>query len=258
MDLGIKGKNVLVTGASQGIGRAIALEFAKENCNVTVIARRQNELEKVVEEMGGIRNGHSYYSIDLMPYGNPTKAVHDLTTDRLYEIIVHNVGGTLNIKDCLSPVEDWNNVWRNNVGIAIEMNHLLIPQMQKKKWGRVIHISSISAENLRGSGPYGAAKAYLNAYTKVLGKQVAKDGVVVSALAPGSIYASGGPWDPENPINKKDPEAFQRKQSDFLRHHHAIGRLGTAEEIAPFAVFMASKYVTFAPTSIIPIDGGTE
>jgi 3-oxoacyl-[acyl-carrier protein] reductase len=258
VDLGIEGKKVLITGASQGIGREIALAFSREKCKVTVIARREEFLVKLVDEMGGLGKGHSFCAADLMEEGAPEHAVRELAAKYgNYDIVVHNLGGTLNIKDPLSPMEDWNRVWKFNIGIAIEINRLLIPPMQRQKWGRIIHISSISAESLRGSAPYGAAKAYVNAYTKALGRAFAQDGIVVSALMPGSIYAAGGPWDENSEINKKDKAAFFKKREDFLRHHHAIGRLGTAEEIAPFAVFMASKHVTFATTSIIPIDGGT-
>ena len=258
MDLGIKDKKVIITGASQGIGHAIALAFAKEGCKVSVIARRESLLKEMIDEMGSEKNGHSYYAIDLMEDGAPTKAVKELVKKNgNYDIVVHNVGGTLNVKDILSPMGEWCKVWRFNVGIAIEMNQHLVPSMQAQKWGRIIHISSSSAESLRGSAPYGAAKAYLNAYTKVLGRALAKDNIVVSALMPGAIYAKGGHWDENSEINVHIKEAFFKKRDDFLRHHHAIGRLGTAEEIAPFVLFMASRYVTFATTSLIPIDGGT-
>jgi 3-oxoacyl-[acyl-carrier protein] reductase len=257
MDLGIKGKKVLITGASQGIGKAIALSFAKEGCKVSVIARSEDKLKELIKEMEG--TGHSMFAIDLLPKGNPTIAINKLLElNQGYDIIVHNIGGTLGVRDVLSSEEDWNKVWRFNTGIAIEINDILIPYMQKQKWGRIIHISSQSAFGLRGCGPYGAAKAYLNAYAKVLGKGVAKDGIVVSALTPGSVYASGGDWDENSPKNNSDKEAFYKKRADFLRHHMPIGRLGTADEIAPFALFMASKHVTFAIGSIVPVDGGTD
>lgn len=251
MNLGIAGRRVLVTGASQGIGRAVALDFAKEDCKVAIIARREHKLRELVGQMGGAKCGHTYYAVDLMEDGAPTHAVNELTAQGgPFDIVVHNVGGTLNVKNPLSPMDEWCRVWRFNVGIAIEMNALLIPPMQEKQWGRVIHISSISAENLRGSAPYGASKAYLNAYVKVLGRAMATTGVVVSAIMPGAIWAKGGHWDN---IRKSNPDMMH----DFLRHHHAVGRLGTAEEISPFAVFMASEYVTFAQAALLPVDGGT-
>lgn len=258
MDLGIKDKRVLITGASQGIGKEIALAFAKEKCHVSIIARRKSELENVVEEMGGEREGHDYLAIDLMEKGAGKYAVQELAKKNgEYEIVVHNIGGTLGVKNALAPVEDWQRVWYFNAGIAIDINEVVVPPMKEKKWGRIIHISSISGESLRGSAPYATAKAYLNAYAKSLGRVVAQDGIVVSALMPGAIYAAGGHWDENSEINCKDKEAFFKKKNDFLRHHHAVGRLGNAEEIAPFALFMASQYVSFAQGSTIPIDGGT-
>ena len=142
MDLGIKGKKVLVTGASQGIGKAIALSFAKEGCKVTIIARREEELKKVIEEIGGEENGHSYYAVDLLPENNPTNAInHLLKIKKGFDIVVHSIGGPLMIRDVLSSYDDWYKVWRFNAGIAIEINNLVIPYMKEQKWGRIIHIS---------------------------------------------------------------------------------------------------------------------
>lgn len=258
MDLGIKNKKVLITGASQGIGKEIALAFAKEGCKVSIMARRKKELEKVVEEMGGQGQGHDYCVTDLMKLGAPTKAIkYFFNKNKNYDIAIHNLGGTLEVRDPLSVVEDYAKVWNFNVGVAIEMNNLLIPKMQEQKWGRIIHISSLTAEHVRGCAAYGPAKAYLNAYTKILGKKFAKDGIVISALMPCSIYAEGGHWDPESEENIKNKESFFKKRDDFLKHYQPRGKLGEANEIAPFALFMASKYVTLASASIIPI-GATE
>ena len=251
MDLGIVGKRVLITGASQGIGYAIAKDFAREGCRAAVIARRKEKLQALVEQIGGREKGHAYYAGDLMREGIPERAVEALKADgEDFDIVVHNIGGTLEVRDPLAPWEEWFRVWRFNAGVAIEINRLLIPAMQEKGWGRVIHISSLAGEQLRGCGPYGAAKAYLNAYTKVLGRAVAPSGVVVSAIMPGSILAEGGHWDK---VQKNDPA----KLADYLRHHQATGRLGTPEEISCFALFLASKYATFAQGAVVPVDGGT-
>ena len=251
MELGLSGKRVLITGASQGIGESCAIDFAKEGALVSIVARREDALKKISDALGGQKSGHYFYACDLMEQGTPTAAVEALVGKHgPIDIVVHNLGGTLGVKNPLSPMEDWFKVLQYNVGHAMEINNLVIPPMQKKKWGRVIHVSSISAENLRGSAPYGCAKAFVNAYVKTLGRAVAPDGVVVSGVMPGAIMAEGGHWDN---IRKNNPNMM----ADFLRHHHAIGRLGGAEEISPFIVFMASKWVTFAPTSLIPIDGGT-
>ena len=251
MNLGIKGKKVLVTGASQGIGRSIALAFAKEGCMVSVIARRAQELTDLVNMMGGSQAGHYWYAADLLNQGAPTEAINTLVAEHgHFDIVIHNVGGTLQIKNPLSSMEEWLRVWQFNVGIAIEINQLVIPPMQERAWGRVIHISSVAGLDHRGSPPYAAAKSYLNAYTRTLGRAVAPSGVVVSAILPGAIYAENGHWDK---VKTTNPSMLE----DFIRHHHAVGRLGTAEEIAPFALFMASQWATFAQAALISVDGGT-
>jgi 3-oxoacyl-[acyl-carrier protein] reductase len=201
--------------------------------------------------MGGSAQGHTHFTTDLMQPGEPERALQALTAhDEAFDIAIHNIGGTLGLKDPLSSSEAWAQVWRFNVGIAIELNNLLLPPMVEKGNGRIVHISSISAESVRGSTPYAASKAFLNAYVKGVGRSFAPKGIVLSALMPGAFEAEGGHW---GNIRKNNPAMME----DFLRHHHAIGRLGTPEEISPFLLFMASKHVTFATASILAVDGGT-
>ena len=250
MDLGIAGKRAVVSGASQGIGRAISLALAKEGVSVAVISRRAYELEMLVDEMGGKSAGHVAISKDLQEPGSSTEAAQQVLADGPIHIAVHNVGGTLGVRSSLASLDDWLSVFKFNVGIAIEMNRVLVPPMQKTGWGRVVHISSISGKNLRGSAPYGVTKAALDAYVKVLGREVAADGVIVSGIQPGAVWSPGGHWDN---IAKTNPTM----KEDFLRHHHAIGRLGTAEEIAPIAAFMCSEQVSFCAGSWVEVDGGT-
>lgn len=257
MNFGINGKKVLITGASKGIGAAIARAFAAEGCKVSIVARHEEKLKQLIEEIGGAKETHDFLSADLREAGAPTRVAKELLArHESFDIVVHNVGGALGCKNPLSPVEDWNRVWQFNVGIAIEMNALLVPPMQKQRWGRIIHISSISAElgeprqhPYGGALPYAAAKAYLNAYVRGLGRELAEENIVVTALMPGAILSEGKYWDK---LRKANPDIV----SDFLCRYYAIGRFGKAEEIAPFAVFLASEQASYAASSIVPIDGG--
>ena len=257
MDFGIKDKRVLVTGASRGIGAAIARAFAGEGCKVSILARQEANLKQVFEEMGGAKKGHSFLAMDLMEDQAPTKALNKfLKGNDPFDIVVHNIGGACGCKDFLAPVKDWLQVWQFNAGIAIEMNALLVPLMQKQRWGRIIHISSVSAKlgeprfrPYGGALPYAAAKAYLNAYVQGLGRELAESNVVVTALMPGVILCEGKYWDK---LRNTNPELV----NDFLKHHCPIGRFGKPEEIASFAVFLGSQQASFAAGSIIPVDGG--
>lgn len=257
MELGLKGKRVLITGGSRGIGAAIAQDFADEDCKVSIVSRDEESLKQKIAEIGGRRKGHEYIVSNLRDPGEPTRIAKELIArHKKVDIVVHNVGGGLGLKYPLGKVEDWNAVWQFNAGIAIEMNAFLIPEMKKQGWGRVVHVSSITAElgdpsmeSLGGSLPYAAAKAYLNAYIKGLGREMAKDNVVVTGVMPGVVLSKGKYWDK---VKKEKPELVE----EFLAQYYPIGRFGLAQEISPFVVLLASDKASFAAGSIIPISGG--
>lgn len=257
MDLDIKGKRVLITGGSKGIGAAIAQDFADEGCKISIVSRDEESLKQKIQKIGGESKGHEYIVSNLRDKGEPTRVAQELIAKhKKVDIVVHNVGGALGYKDILGKVEDWNTVWQFNVGIAIEMNAVLIPEMKKQGWGRVVHISSISGEmgdppmkSLGGSLPYAAAKAYLNAYIKGLGRELAKDNVVVTGVMPGAVLSQGKYWEK---LKNESPALVD----EFLNQYYPVGRFATAEEISPFVVLLASGKASFAAGSIIPISGG--
>ncbi len=257
MDLRIAGKLVLITGGSNGIGAAAARAFANEGCRVICVARRKDRLEQIITELGGAQAGHGYMAVDLLGPSEATTAINSLANQfGSFDIVLHNLGGALGIKEPLAGVEQWQRVWHFNAGIAIAINNLLIPLMKKKAWGRVIHISSISGKigeprlsPFGGSLPYAAAKAYLNAYVQGLGRELAEHNIVVCALMPAAVLSEGKYWDK---VSKQNPELART----FLERHHSIRRFGKPEEIASFATFMASQHASFACGALIPIDGG--
>jgi 3-oxoacyl-[acyl-carrier protein] reductase len=256
MDLGIKGKRVLVTAASKGIGRGIALAFAKEGCRVAVVARSESELKAVVEEMGGQGSGHEYYVADLMADGAVEKTLQALSKGGAFDIVIHNLGGTLNIRDHLSPAQQWLDVWKLNVGVAIEINNKVVPSMQKNRWGRIVHISSTASKHFRGAAPYGVTKAYLNAYTESLGGKLAHEGIVVSAVMCNVLKNAGSAWDENTEANRQNREDYLNRKEVFFKEHQPIGRLAEDDDITPFVLFMSSEQARFAAGSIIPVTGG--
>ncbi len=255
MDLGLKNKTAIITGASQGIGLEIAKSLAAEGVRCILISRNSDALQSAVKSLSGY--GHEYHSLDLMLPGLTESTMSKILEVQKIDICIHNLGGTLGVKSSTADIKDWFDVLMFNVGIAIRINNLLIPKMIEANYGRIVHISSISGESLRGSAPYAAAKAFLNAYIKVLARENAKNNIVISGVLPGAVYSEGGHWDENSPHNAIDKDAFYKKKEDFLRHHHAIGRLGLASEISPWALFLSSEQASFAIGTLIPIDGGT-
>ncbi len=249
MNLNLEGKNVLVVGASKGIGKAIALGFAGERSNVTAVARSGQLLQQLKSE--AIELGCNSFNCevkDIMECDTKAFAKELMQKYGEFDVVVHNVGGSLISRNHLGGQEDWNYALKFNAVAAIDMNSVLIPPMTEKKWGRVIHISSISANMLRGNPLYASAKAFLNAYVTTVGRCLAKDGVVMSAVMPGAVAFEGSYWDN---YTRTDPARCE----DFLRHHQAINRFGTPKEIADVVLFMASEQASFMPSALIPVDG---
>ncbi|MBT5303712.1 MAG: SDR family oxidoreductase [Candidatus Scalindua sp.] len=250
MDLGIDGRFALVTGAGRGIGRAVAQCLAREGVHVAVVSRTSEDIEKLVEEMGGEKKGHLGIALDLVQENGPTELVNILKKNfGEISILVQNVGGTLDIKDPFCSVHDWRRMYRFNFEVTVELNSILVPKMQEKKWGRVVHNSSISSMENHGPVTYCAMKAALTAYTRSFGGVVAPDGVVVSAVLPGAIFTEGGYWDT---TSKTNPGHVQK----FLTERQRIGRFGNVDEIANYVTFLCSELASFNTGSIVPVDGG--
>lgn len=251
MDLGIKDKNVLIVGASKGIGREIALAFAEEGARLTVIARSEEllaSLMKKFKKLSNNTNDHAYYTANLMD-GTANILAKEILKDRgNFDIVVQNVGGSLVSRNALGTLEEWKHAWHFNAGIAIDLNNVLIPPMIKNGWGRVVHISSISAQMLRGNPLYASSKAFLNAYVTTVGRTLADKGIVMSSVMPGAVAFPGSYWDEYTRTNPT-------RCNDFLSHHQAAGRFGTPREIADVVLFMASEKASFMQATNIPVDG---
>jgi NAD(P)-dependent dehydrogenase (short-subunit alcohol dehydrogenase family) len=251
MDLGLKGKRALVTGAGRGIGRSTALSLAAEGARVAVVARTSSDIQTLVREMGGEMKGHCGFSMDLIKDGAPAKMLQRLKKCGFgpLEIVVHNLGGVLDLRDPFCSVKDWRRVFRINFEVAVELNLQVLPAMQKRKWGRLVHVSSIAAVENQGPVPYCAAKAALAAYVRSMGGIVAPDGVVMSAVLPGGVFTKGGDWDM---MQRTRPEHVKK----YLKERQRIGRFGRPEEIADFITYLCSDLASFNTGSIVPIDGG--
>lgn len=251
MDLKLKSKNVLVMGASKGIGRGIAEAFAEEGTKLTLVARSADLLEEVKKtclEKGAI--DVECYSVDvtgedMQKFGNK------LMEERgVFDVVIHSIGTSLTSRNIFGGEKDWYEALRLDALHAIDMNSVLIPAMLEKEIkGKVIHVSSISAEMLRGNPLYASAKAYLNAYVTTAGRQLAPKGICLNSVMPGAVAFDNSYWD----IKEKNGDPAVE---EFLRQHQAIHRFGRPEEVADLVLFLASEKASFICASNIPVDGG--
>ncbi|MBI1883202.1 MAG: SDR family oxidoreductase [Chlamydiae bacterium] len=250
MQLGLQGKRALVTGAGRGLGESMALCLAREGAHVAVVSRTQCDLDSLMQKMGGPEKGHYCLAKDLMPKDAPAEIVKTLHKDfGPIDIVIHNLGGTLDITDPFCSIEDWSKLWRFNMEVALELNLLLVPFMKKKHWGRIIHITSIAATENQGPVPYCSIKAALTCYTRSMGRVLASDGIIMTAVLPGAVFTEGGYWDT---ASRERPEHVQK----YLSERMAIKRFGTPDEIGNAVAFLCSEQASFFVGSVIPIDGG--
>jgi 3-oxoacyl-[acyl-carrier protein] reductase len=250
MNLGIAGKRALVTGAGRGLGRSMAQCLAREGAKVAVVSRTDSDIESLVAEMGGNDAGHYGFVADLTAPGMPETVINKLHRDfGEIDILVHNLGGTLEIRDPYCSIDDWRKLWRFNLEVAVELNLLLIPYMQSQKWGRIVHITSIAAMENQGPVPYCSIKAAVTAYSRSMGRVLAPDGIIMTALLPGAVFTEGGDWDR---AVKERPEHVKK----YLEERMAIHRFGKPDEIGNVVAFLCSEHASFCVGSIIPVDGG--
>jgi len=223
MNLGIEGRTALVVGASRGIGLEVARELRAEGCKVVTASRTEG--------------------IDLMPEGAPQAFCATLQPP---DIIVHVIGGSQGLTGTLLPSSDWAKVWRLNLGIAHDINAAFIPVMQRNKWGRIIHITSIASTGVTGYSPYASAKAALNGYVKAVSREFSKDGVLINAVSPGTVYTEGRYFASLN----------EAQRTAYFDQYLPINRFGRAEEVAKVVAFLASEHAGYMAGSIVAVDGG--
>lgn len=250
MNLGIDDRIALVTGAGRNIGRSIALALGREGARVILVGRTQVNLDEVLSLLPGPANRHLGLALDLQLPGSAQR-LRDAIPDTFGppDIVVHNLGGSLGVTDPFASSEEWGRVWHFNVGIAHELNRLFIPPMVAKRWGRVLHLSTLSTQSYDGYPAYVAAKCALDGYVKSMARQVSKHNVILNSLAPGLIDLEGRFY---SRMQKENPSLVQQ----YFDHHLPIRRMGSPDEMAAIAVFLCAEHAAFMPGSIVRADGG--
>ena len=247
MDLKLKGKRVIVTGGSRGIGFAIAEEFAKEGAAVSICARGQQALDeacKLIETAGG-GEVHAKTCDVSDPIALKEYIESAVATFNGLNILVNNPSGFGRTDD----EQGWQ------VGLDVDLMALVraswaaVPHIEKTGGGALIHTSSISGltSSLR-TPPYGAVKAAVIQYTKTQALQLADKNIRVNCIAPGSIEFPGGTWDD---AKKNNPALYAGIQNSI-----PFGRLGEPGEVARLAVFLGSDAASWITGETIAVDGG--
>ncbi len=249
MDFGIAGRGALVTGSSAGIGLAIAQSLAAEGVRVALVARTVPDVDAAVASLGGREAGHRGYAVDLAAADGPTRLLTACAEFGAVDILIHNLGGTLGVNDPLAPIGRWRDVFRLNLEVAIELNDALVPAMRERGWGRIVSILSLGAREHSGTIAYGTAKAALGAYTRGLARNVARDGVVVTAVSPGATLTENGHWAQQSLTNPA-------RVATYLETETVRGRFVEPREVAAVVAFLASDAASACGGTFVGVDAG--
>ncbi|HKR19107.1 MAG TPA: SDR family oxidoreductase [Stellaceae bacterium] len=244
MDLQLKGRTALVTGASMGIGRAIAARLAAEGARLAIAARRKDLLEQVadgIEKAGGVRP--AIVVADVMQPESPQR-IRDEAVRALgkIEILVNSAGGSRPLP-ADAPDQSWDEALTLNFTRLRQLTHAILPGMIAQKWGRIINITGKSEpERINASF---AAKAAVHAWAKGLSREIGKHGITINSIAPGRIITEQ--------ILRLYPEGERRK---FAEREIPVGEYGQPDDLAVLAVFLASPLARYMTGTVIPVDGG--
>jgi 3-oxoacyl-[acyl-carrier protein] reductase len=246
MDLGLKGKVVLITGGSKGIGLAMARAFYEEGARVAIAARGEAELQAAAQEMDGLLP----LSADLTDAVARQHVVDQvIQTWGTVDVLVNNVGGSNGGPVLDTDLALFADAMELNFYTAVDFSKAVIPFMKEKGTGSIINISSIFGRESGGKPTYNAAKAALISFTKSLANEVIPFGIRVNGIAPGSILHPTGNW-------QKRLEENPEKIKQFVQNEIPAGRFGTVEEVANVAVFLASEKASWVVGATLNVDGG--
>lgn len=246
MDLGLKGKGVIVTGASKGIGRAIAHAFAAEGANIAICARGAEALDKTRAEIAALGVKVHAASCDV---GNAEALNAFLEGAHAalgrVDVLINNPSG-FGVTD---NEEGWAASLAVDVMAPVRATWKVVPWLVAQGGGAVIHISSISGleASLPGVAAYAAVKAALISHSKSMAMELAPKGIRVNCVAPGSIDFPNGFWDG---VRKDNPAFYDGVVSTI-----PFGRMGKPEEIANAVVFLASAKASWISGVMLPVDG---
>jgi 3-oxoacyl-[acyl-carrier protein] reductase len=244
MDLGLTGKNAIVTGGSKGIGRCAALGLAEEGANVGICARGQEALDTTAKEIEALGVKVYAAACDVAQADSLSEFLNN-AKDALggVDVLVNNTSGF--------SMQDDEAGWKASFDIdlmgTVRATHTVTPWMAESGGGSIVHISSISGLEAGSPPSYAAVKAALINHAKTMAQNLAPMNIRVNCIAPGSIYFEGGFWD-------------MIKQNDKGMHDEVIsripfGRMGSPEEVADAIVYLSSSRASWVSGATLVVDG---
>lgn len=249
MELGLEGKTALVTGGSAGIGFAISEMLVQEGANVIVASREFENVERAVKHLRRINPAARIAgkAMDLSDAGKIARGIEQLLKKVEIDILVNNVGGPVAGATLEIDLQGWDRGYQTLLRSVIQLSKQIVPGMAKKKWGRILTITSTSAREMIPKLPVsGVFRAGLTSFTKSLAKDVGRQGILVNNLLPGPTNTAR-----LKDLKKKSPAFFESMATET-----ALGRIAETDEIARVALFLCSQANSYITGTDILADGG--
>jgi 3-oxoacyl-[acyl-carrier protein] reductase len=257
MDLGLAGKVAIVGAASKGLGRAVALEFAREGTRLTIFSRNEDAIRGAAEEIRAQTGAEIEALAADVTNGDDLQHVFDRTVSRFgkVDVLFNNSGGPP--PGTFDDFDDaaWQQAFELLLQSTVRMTRMVLPGMRERKWGRIINSTSTSVKQpIARLMLSNALRSGVTAMANTLAREVGRDGVTVNNLAPGRIYTDR--------VEQIDQDAARRtgKPIEDIRsgwqQEIPVGRYGTPEEFAAAAVFLASEQASYITGVTLQVDGG--
>jgi 3-oxoacyl-[acyl-carrier protein] reductase len=246
----LEDKIALISGGSRGIGFNIARDLVVEGCRVAISGRGEADLKKAEGEFTALGKGKVISFTGDMTQKSGCEGFFEAALAAFggVDILVNNVGGS-DPKSLLDTTdEDWKTAFEFNLYNAVRLSRMVIPEMKKRGGGAILNIASIAGRESGSAMTYNASKSAMISFSKALAQQVAKDGIRVNSLAPGSVLFPGGVW--ERRI-EESPDGLENWAASAM----PFGRFGRPEEISAVAAFMVSPRASLVHGACWNVDG---
>jgi 3-oxoacyl-[acyl-carrier protein] reductase len=251
LDLALKDRVAVVTGASRGLGLASAAALVAEGCRVAICARGEARLAEAAAELRRTRGDDAVLAVraDLTVADDVERFLaRTVETFGRLDILVNNVGLARGGGIVDTGEAEWREAIDHTLFPAIRASRLAVPHMRRQGGGSIIMIASIWGRESGGRMTYNAVKAAEISLAKSMARELARDNIRVNSVAPGSILFPGGSWDRRQ---KDDPHGI----ADFVMRELPFGRFGRPEEVGTVVAFLASPCASWISGASLPVDG---